>query len=50
MANKDEVINNIVITYSTIILVTYINFHEFVCIFTYFQPVSAANIAVFFYL
>ena len=50
MANKDKVINNIVITYSRIILVTYINFHKFVSIFTYWKPVSAANIAIFFYL
>ena len=50
MANKDEVINNIVITYSTIILVTYINFHELLCIFTYFQPVSPPNIAAFSFI
>ena len=50
MANKDKVINNIVIIYSTIILVTYINFHKFVCIFTYWKPVSAANIAAFSFI
>ena len=50
MSNKDKVINNIVIFYSTIILFTYINFHKFVCIFTYFQPVSPPNIAAFSFI
>ena len=50
MSNKDKVINNIVITNSTIILVIYIIYHEFVCIFTYWKPVSAANIAPFSFI
>ena len=50
MSNKDKVINNIVIFYSTIILFTYIKFHKFVCIFTYWKPVSAANIAPFSFI
>ena len=50
MSSKDKVINNIVIFYSTIILFTYIKFHKFVCIFTYWKPVSAANIAAFSFI
>ena len=50
MANKDKVINDIVNTYSTIVLFTYIKYHEFVCIFTYCQPISAANIAVLLFI
>ena len=50
MSNKDKVINNIVIICITIILVTYNNFHKFVCIFTYWKPVSAANIAPFSFI
>ena len=52
MSNKDKVINNIVIFYSTIILFTftYIKCHKFVCIFTYWKPVSAANIAAFSFI
>ena len=50
MSNKDKVTNNIVITYTAIVLFTYIKFHEFVCIFTYYQPISAANIAVLLFI
>ena len=50
MSSKDKVINNIVITYTAIVLFTYIKFHEFVCIFTYYQPISAANIAVLLFI